>query len=512
MANISSYFGGSGGGTAADPTLNGYGVPLPQYITCYAYKDTCIETQGVANVCCGGWTNGGIVPLEGNTFIALAAENGRSGDQDCHRLFAKAYCIDDSTGEIYSGQTAYTNVFCSSSTNQRVGYETNPRATGDGCKSAYVPILDGSHDRLLRICVNSLTSPSSVGTSTICGYVHSNSQVRYGGQPGVVAWQSCPGHASCACVVRIENGSVTFCNSLGFDNSDIRCGGAGGSPSLSVMCVLSPDAIVQVGFCNSSSCYCTRTANYYWNKAAGCYTVSSCNYSGTGYLNQQGYTGNWNRCCFNVPGILQRSMRIGPSFYQPGQGAAFMAFNPARFCDLFNEAYACLCSACGYHFNSKAYYNPTGTWNIETDYMIGCFGSKTDCQTGYGMHQLNLIAANGSCWDPLVLSVQSNGVLSSGLFGNLKGRCTECSYRQQYYTSYEVEQDINKLSSYQQVPLYAYGEPQTCRVFCNDVRNFMGSAVVGKKWIVSMESSMTGACECIALHSYKIMTNSCTAD
>jgi len=514
MANISSFFGGSGGGgTAADPTLNTYGVPLPQYIKCYAYKDTCVETQGVSSVCCGGFIQGGIVPLHGNAFMALAVEMGRSSDSDCGRLYAKAYCIDDSTGDIYSGQTAYTLVFTSNSSNARVGYEQKPRAISDGCKNVYVPIGDNSHDRLLKICANTVEGPSSIGTSTICASVATNSTLTYSGDVGTVVWQSRSDHPSCACIIRITNGSVAFCNSLGFDNCNIRCGSSGGTPSCAYMCALNTDYILQVGYCNSSNCYCTRSRQYLWNPANSSYNVDACSHGSTDYVSSQAWSKTLS-CNFNVPGILQRAIRMGPGFYSPGQNAAWFNLNQPTLCDYFTEERVCFCTGCGYTHNQKLYFNPTGTWNIEADFHNGCLsGSKTDCNSMKGVQKINVTPTPGACWEPSSFLIQANGVRSSGLFSYARGKCTDCEFRQNMFTSFEVEQDISKLSSYTQIPIFSYGNPNSCRLFTNEPAiNNLGSAVVGKKWVVSMETSRTGTCECIAVHSYKIMTNSCTAD
>ena len=63
-----------GSGLSTDFTKNDYGVPLPEYITCMAYKSSCTITVCPGYTFCSGskgFSQGGLTNVKDNIFVVF---------------------------------------------------------------------------------------------------------------------------------------------------------------------------------------------------------------------------------------------------------------------------------------------------------------------------------------------------------------------------------------------------------------------------------------------------------
>jgi hypothetical protein len=510
MANISSYFGGSGGGSlSTDFTKNAYGVPFPEYITSVDYKNSCTVTvcPGTA-MCCNGISQGGIINVKDNIFIAVAVESGLGGTQDCTRAYAMAFCVNDDTGAITSGMTEFTCIFQSASVNDRFAGEVDTRSIGDGCCRVYMTYSCNGNARVKVLCTNA--SFNCVSATCTTGWTGSSSAtLTYNGVPGQVLAHS-PSPEKCLCVIYFCDGNI--CRNGG--TSVNTCNLSGDNTGKSHF-VLSPNTIIQHAICMcGGDCACFKTVLQTWNPTSNDYRMAYCIADG------QGLIGNNNFrcalvCCMSPGKILEKGFRVGPTWYPEGGNASWFTAGTDDQC---YQKWTC-CNTCSSFDPTSALLNWKGqaAWQATVKGYSGhmqAYGSLSDLGTDITVDlQYNLYSCIQDRNPKLI--TQQNGVLAMGMFaqGCCHYNCGQffSGFKHDGFGSWAREQDINLLVNTSGIPVKQYPKPVHCNCYYTSCFHFLGSQVVGNKWIVSMEAARCGLCECITLHSYKMMTNSCTA-
>ncbi len=522
MANISSFFGGSGGsGLSTDFTKNDYGVPLPEYITCITHKSSCTIT-----VCPGytfdsnskGFSQGGITNVRDNIFIATGVEHPFT-NSDCTKIFAMAFCVNDDTGAIVSGMTEFKCVFQSASTNDRFAGETQTPGVGDGCCRAYYGHACSGCGSYTILCTNS--SFNCIGTSSAtrygCSAAGGSTSLVYNGVPGSVLAHA-GNNEDQNSFIRFCNGNVCFNNNLG---NSLGCTNCFASSNLRGKYALSPNTILLTGiFMCGGDCICHKTILFQWNDANDCYRMAYCK----GESGSQVTNSNYVCCilCCHSPGhVLGTSFRVGPTFYPEGGGASFYHEPDCQNC--IRQKFCVNGGCCRAMHPHSVLLNWEGQnhWNMQMKGTRGKDDASSTCYYATNNDFTMNWVSNSSCISNRVghyVGVQQNGVLGAGIAqkscfafncGNF-GQGT----RQETYGSWSTPhgESVRQLYQYPRTALRSYPIPQFCNCYQTCCFHFLASQVVGCKWIVTMESSQCCQCECVTLHAYKIMTNSCTAD
>ena len=519
MANISSYFGGSGGsGLSTDFTKNDYGVPLPEYITCVAYKGSCTVTVCPGYTFCSaskGFAQGGLTNVKDNIFIATGVE-WPYVNNDCTKVFAMAFCVNDDTGAITSNMTEFKCIFLSDSTNDRFAGETTAYAVGDGCCRVYYGHSCAGQQQITILCTNDSFCCVTVGAPV----TNSNSgqgYLLYNGTPGQVLAHA--GHwEDQNAFIRFCNGNTCFNGNLGNNLQCLNCFATCGNMRASY--ALSPNTILLSGmFMCNGDCACLKTALFQWNDTCNCFRMTYCKANGLG---QHCTSSPFAQCliCYNNPGyILANSYRVGPTWYVEGGGAQWYHEPETQNCIkcIYNQAAANMCRNEFTPQSSLLTWMGSSHWNLKSKGHRGCIAQGS----GTCYHATNLDvsvnwSSNSSCISnkPRYVIPQVNGV-----HGNISAlacagyHCAQFGQGtcQESFGSWSHAHNTCDLSNNPRPALTPYPIPQFCNCYQNCNYHFLTSAVIGTKWIVVMESAQCAACECVTLHSYKIMTNSCTA-
>ena len=519
MANISSFFGGSGGsGLSTDFTKNDYGVPLPEYITCMAHKSSCTITVCPGYTFCSdsrGFSQGGIVNVKDNIFIATGVEHP-FGNDDCTKVFAMAFCVNDDTGAICSNMTEFKCIFQSASTNDRFAGQSDTSGVGDGDCRAYYGYSCSSNGHFKIVCTNN--SFNCIGTSAGVTYTQSSAgsgaKLVYNGVPGSVVGHQGNNEDQNA-FIRFCNGNVCFNNNLGDSTNCMNCFANG---NLRGKYVLSPNTILFSGFKSSDSSICTKTLLFQWNDANNCYRKSYCKLESAGSYGANNCIVDVLVCELNPGNVLGQSFRVGPTFYPEGAGASFWhqpecmncaktALNTSDVCRMVFKPDSALLTWDGF-----------SNWNANMRGFGGCsMGNNASDHFATSIDYNFNWSGNSSCINnfPRRVAMQQNGVYGAGIaarafFGfNCNNSGTS---QQETFGSWSHAHDLTSLYTPIRSALRSYPRPQFCNCYQTCCYHFLASQVVGCKWIVTMESSQCAACECVTLHAYKIMTNSCTAD
>lgn len=513
MANISSFFGGSGGsGLSTDFTKNDYGVPLPQYITRVDYKDSCTVTVCPGqSMCCRGIGAGGIIPVRDNIFVAVGVEAGLGGTQDCTRAYAMAFCIDDSTGTISSGMTEFKCIFKSASNNDRFAWEVETPGVGDGCCRAYLAYTCNGVAKYLILCTNS--SFNCIGTSTpVCGLCTGSRSLTYNGVPG----QILGGNASsedCMRYIRFCNGNVCFNGALPIANPCNLDGGNTGRGHYA----LSPNTILAYGLCMcGGDCACQKTVLFNWSDTCNCFRMSYCKADSLGNI-QSTNAKCCLMCCSNPGKMLRQSYRVGSTWYVEGGGAQWFRQETPSTCP---QCFFNTCAQCSMvHLPTWTLMTWSGQahWHTTQKGLNGCIAGSNSSHFAT-MNEYDFTWSNNGCLTnrQQFITTQVNGTLGPGVSppGCCAYNCGQfgSGYKQEGFGSWARQSNVTDIMAHGRTPIVAYPIPMFCNCYFSCCFHFLTSQVVGCKWIVTMEARNCGACECVTLHSYKIMTNSCTAD
>lgn len=519
MANISSFFGGSGGsGLSTDFTKNDYGVPLPEYITSVVYKDSCTVT-----VCpgytfysgSGGFAQGGITNVKDNIFVATGVEWPYCANNDCTKVFAMAFCVNDDTGEITSGMTEFKCIFESDSTNDRFAGEGAAYALGDGICRVYYGHSCSSKAQVTILCTNDSFCCVTV-SAPITQNCANQARLVYNGVPGQVLMHY--GHDEDQnAFIRFCNGNVCFNGNLDKIpclNCALTCGNMRASYALSPNTIL----VAGVQMCNGD-CTCMKTALFQWNDTCNCFRMTYCKADSGGQISTSCFTTEMV-CCNNPGYILARSYRVGSTWYVEGGGAKWYHEPDSNNCT--RSMFCCVGNANNcqafYNMGSLLTWSGQNHWNLKTTGTRGCLIGS--CNSGFYGTSLDINvnwSTNNSCINqaPKCVIQQVNGVYGNiARLGCLAYNCAQfgSGSGQETYGSWSHSHRPTELIRNPSPAITPYPIPQFCNCHQNCCHNFLASQVVGTKWIVVMESARCYQCECITLHSYKIMTNTCTAD
>lgn len=519
MANISSFFGGSGGsGLSTDFTKNDYGVPLPEYITCVAYKGSCTVTVCPGYTFCsgsGGFAQGGITNVKDNIFVATGVE-WPYGNNDCTKVFAMAFCVNDDTGAITSNMTEFKCIFQSDSGNDRFAGEAETHVLGDGVCRVYYGHSCSSKAQVTILCTNDSFCCVTVSAPVTHNCV-SQARLVYNGVPGQVLMHS--GHwEDQNAYIRFCNGNVCFNGNLGSVpclNCMFTCGNMRGSYALS------PNTILLGGMfmCNGDE-PCLKTALFHWNDTCNCFRMAYCKANGLGQHSTSCFSKNFV-CCANPGYILANSFRVGSTWYVEGGGAQWYHEPDSQNCMrcIINKTHANICCLGFQQTGVLLTWQGSSHWNVRSKGYRGCIGEG--CGTNFYGTNLDVTSnwsSNSSCIGnrPRYVTQQVNGVIGNGIarLGCAHYNCGQfgTGTGQEAYQSWSHAHNTCNLFDNPRNPLTPYPNPQFCNCHQNCCHNFLASQVVGTKWIVVMESARCYQCECVTLHSYKIMTNTCTAD
>tara|TARA_R100000030_G_scaffold15225_1_gene10086 strand:- start:1584 stop:3155 length:1572 start_codon:yes stop_codon:yes gene_type:complete len=507
-----------GSGLSTDFTKNDYGVPLPEYITCMAYKSSCTITVCPGYTFCSGskgFSQGGLTNVKDNIFVATGVEHPY-GNSDCTKVFAMAFCVNDDTGAIVSGMTEFKCIFQSASTNDRLGGEGDTNAVGDGDSRVYYGGFCSSLGRVHIICTNDSFNCIGTGGSPV-SYAQSNAgagvRLVYNGVPGQVMAHVGNNEDKNA-FIRFGNGNTCFNNNL---PNSIDCTNCFAPGNLRGKYALSPNTIVLSGMCLQNDSMCLKTILFQWNEASDCYRMAYCKFDGLGSRGSSSCINDCLGCALSVGHILGQSFRVGPTFYPEGGFASFWHQKNEMDCISKVVHTNNMCRETFRNSGALLTWQGQGHWNLNARGYRGCSISDTDDFFASNIDYNVNWSSNNGCINnfPRTTSIQQNGVYGAGIAakGCFAFNCNNTGLsKQETFSSWSHNHDINSVFNPMRSALTAYPIPQLCNCYRNCCFNFLASQVIGCKWIVVMESSQCAACECVTLHAYKIMTNSCTAD
>ena len=426
--------------------------------------------------------------------------------------FVRGRVIDIEDNGCITPKSAWT-FLCATGTNSCLN-ENFATAGSDGCGRVFMSATCNGQGSIGIYCIASDGS-SVCAVCRVTTTCTNMGRLIYSGNPGVMVIGPTDNGGVCQSLIRFESGVAGCCVWNISPNSETDRYARAWTPL-----VLNTESMSITGWALSSDCYLYSSDYVVWNSNACCWCVnnSTCcqNYISCP-TNNMGFC---QHICNITPSAVQRgrTVKIGPSFSTVGSDVSY--YVPAL--TYAGNYYRLTCSQnCTNISHRETYikFKPPMSYNIYFERTTGVIDSNLPQQGCSSHSELNQYYANlvyneraPSDYDVSFpccsIVTQQNGTKSMGKFGKAGNFYCSAGSAHAEFTTWETSQnaDVSEyMSGYGTAPVWSYGHTLTDNIYTGECR-YLGTGVVGKKWLVGMEFAGCCACECIGFKVYEMIS------